>query len=604
VLTGGDTHDGGGYLVIKIVKKPNINETFLDFPAGCRQRLFNNWPPDGSAPGFIPSSSLNDQASTDWWKCTDAAHSRSIGGTTITTARYAKYLQAILPDPPGSPPAPICYSAETRLPGHITLPCFIDKDGYEVCPEYDYNLDEHTSCGTITVNPACVYVGETCADGAVSPITGTCQEFIVTYDCGKDYPASCDVTRDGEKTVCDSTLRCMGGECVDQAAESNQDFIKAATGLQLLNQAQQSNGCEPAAGTAAGDCALFAGEPMECQMADLSILGQVDCCNMPIEGSWIDYMELAANTWELADTSVQVYSIASSGSLLTETVGAWNMVSTGSVLSTPVGAFSDAYSAVTNVFSSAFDSVSSMLGAKLGETSAITALQQAATQWLGEWIAGIFGEAAASTLLTATSSTTAGVTTTAYSMGGSMLSSIVSVVGIIYAIYQIAKLVVTMVFACTEEEVKLNMLKQQRLCTAPTEIGTYCSSKVLGGCVAGKEAYCCFSSPFAKIFQQQARPQLGKSFGDPKNPTCEGLPVSDIAKLDFNKMDFSEWINMLKVSNQLPGNSLKADDMYDKANITKGKLPNTGNDDALDRITTQTGGSDIDAIRQLLLDNL
>ena len=159
---------------------------------------------------------------------------------------------------------------------------------------------------------------------------------------------------------------------------------------------------------------------------------------------------------------------------------------------------------------------------------------------------------------------------------GSMLSSIVTVVGIIYAIYQIAKMVVQLIFACTKEEIEFNMLKQQKLCTAPTEIGTYCSVDVLGSCVARKEAYCCFSSPFARIFQEQARPQLGKTFGDPKEPTCEGLTISDITKLDFKKMDFSEWIDMLKISNQLPGDSQIADDMYDKANVTKGKLPNTG----------------------------
>ena len=53
-------------------------------------------------------------------------------------------------------------------------------------------------------------------------------------------------------------------------------------------------------------------------MADVSILGTVDCCNMPLEGSWIDYMQLAASSWELADTSVEAYSIANNGVLLSE----------------------------------------------------------------------------------------------------------------------------------------------------------------------------------------------------------------------------------------------------------------------------------------------
>ena len=137
--------------------------TFLDFPAGCRQRLFDNWPPTVTAPDFISNGSLTDEASTKWWKCTEASDSKVIEGVTITPALYGKYLGPILPDAPPSPPAAICYAAETRVPGHITLPCFTDKDGYQVCPEYDYNNDEHTGCDEFTANPQCAYIGESCA---------------------------------------------------------------------------------------------------------------------------------------------------------------------------------------------------------------------------------------------------------------------------------------------------------------------------------------------------------------------------------------------------------------------------------------------------------
>ncbi len=604
------TPDGGASFVIK--KKPDFKEDILDYPAGCRARLFASWPPQGSAPPFVPNGSLNDQASTDWWQCTDAATSRTFGAVTLTnTPDITALLQPLLPGQPATPPAPICYSATTRVPGHITLPCFTDKDGYQVCPEYDYTLNEHTSCDEIVANPQCKFVGETCADGATSPITGTCVEFIETYDCGTDYAAGCDQTNDSEKTICDSGIRCMGGECVDQATESNKDFIKAAAALQTLNQAQQSNGCD----ASTGDCALFAGEPMECQMADLSILGQVDCCNMPIQGSWIDYMTLAARTWYVADSSVEMYSIAQNGSLLTDAVGAWNLTSTGTVFQAPISAITDTWSAITEPFTSMYDSVATMVGETIQDIAgdvasdlatdlSIDVIEQQLTQWLGEWVASTFGETAAATLLSATTTTVGSVTTTTYSMAGSILSSIITVVGIIYAIYQIAKMVVQLIFACTEEEVKLNMLKSQRLCTSTGEIGNYCSSKVLGACVARKEAYCCFSSPFSRLFQQQARPQLGMAFGTPKAPSCGGLKVSQISQLDFDKMDFSEWINMMKLSNQLPIDSATAQTLYDKANITKGEINNSQSQNTQQRLDAQTQGTDVDAIRQHLLDNL
>jgi len=145
-----DVSSYGGWVLLDVKKQVDLEESFTDYPAGCRERLFDNWPPTGTtAPPFVSDGSLNDQASTDWWKCTDASNSRTFGGITITPDSPVLDLQPILPDPPPSPPAPICYAAETRVPGHITLPCFTDKDGYQVCPEYDYDLEEHTSCDQV-----------------------------------------------------------------------------------------------------------------------------------------------------------------------------------------------------------------------------------------------------------------------------------------------------------------------------------------------------------------------------------------------------------------------------------------------------------------------
>jgi conjugal transfer mating pair stabilization protein TraN len=181
VLTGGATHDGGGFLVMTIVKNANdMEQEFLDFPAGCRQRLFDNWPPTVTAPDFISNGSATDDASTKWWKCTEASDSKVIEGVTITPALYGNSLGPILPDAPPSPPAAICYAAETRVPGHISLECFIDKDGYQVCPEFDYNNDEHDACDQFADNPQCAYIGESCADGSANPITGTCARNLLS----------------------------------------------------------------------------------------------------------------------------------------------------------------------------------------------------------------------------------------------------------------------------------------------------------------------------------------------------------------------------------------------------------------------------------------
>lgn len=594
---------GEGFAKIKVEADPDIKEQFIDSPTGCRERLFNAWPLGGTAPTFVSSGSLNDQASTDWWQCTEASNSHVVGPVTITPDNYTNYISGapILPEAPAVPPAPICYKAETRTPGLISLDCFTDYQGYPVCPEYNYDLNEHNTCESLS---SCAYIKEECekdADGneLIDPVTGACKDFIVTYDCGTDHDSTCDVTNNGQNTICDAQIRCMGGECVDPKQESNDDFIQAATALQTLNESQKQMSCDPLAGA----CKFFSGEAYACQMADLSILGSVDCCNMPIQGSWIDYIWLAKNAWDMADTSVQIWAFGldQAGTGLT---GAWSVVTSGTILETPVSLISEAYSAITEPFTSMYDSVASMLGEQIGTEIGLEAIKQQVVQWLGEWIAEVFGEAAASTLLTATTTGAGAAATTTYTMAGSLLSSIVTVVGIIYAIYQIAKLVVQLVFACTEEEMKLQMYKNQRMCTKQDEIGTYCSAKFLGSCVAEKQVYCCFSSPFARIFQQEARKQMGKNFGEPLAPSCEGLTVAEVGTLDFDKMDFSEWVDMLKVANVMPLDGAKADELYSTQFSTMGNLPNTNTNSVLDRINEQTQGTNIDEQRQYLIDNM
>jgi hypothetical protein len=77
-------------------------------------------------------------------------------------------------------------------------------------------------------------------------------------------------------------------------------------------------------------------------------------------------------------------------------------------------------------------------------------------------------------------------------------------------------------------------------------VGSYCAQKIkFIGCVQKKKTFCCFSSPLARIVQEQGRPQLGKGWGDPKNPDCSGFTIYEFQKLDFSKIDFSEWINMI-----------------------------------------------------------
>jgi len=83
-------------------------------------------------------------------------------------------------------------------------------------------------------------------------------------------------------------------------------------------------------------------------------------------------------------------------------------------------------------------------------------------------------------------------------------------------------------------------------------IGEYCAEKWLGTCVQRKKTFCCYSSPLARIIIEAAHQQLGIPWGDPKHPNCRGLTPEEFQKLDFSKIDFSEWVNYEIQQNIVP----------------------------------------------------
>lgn len=102
----------------------------------------------------------------------------------------------------------------------------------------------------------------------------------------------------------------------------------------------------------------------------------------------------------------------------------------------------------------------------------------------------------------------------------------------------IAMQVITQYLQCDQGEQLLGMRKSQQLCTY---VGSWCSVKVLGVCLEKKESYCCYNSKMSRIFNEQGRTQIGKGYGDTKNPDCSGFTISELEQLDMSKMDLSEF---------------------------------------------------------------
>ncbi len=104
---------------------------------------------------------------------------------------------------------------------------------------------------------------------------------------------------------------------------------------------------------------------------------------------------------------------------------------------------------------------------------------------------------------------------------------------------------------CDSQDMETGMLRGSGMCH---EVGSYCSSKILGICVQKARGHCCFNTKLGRIIQEQGRPQLksfnGIGWGSPKNPICRGFTPEEFQALDFSKMDLSEYYSEIEARTQ------------------------------------------------------
>jgi len=68
-------------------------------------------------------------------------------------------------------------------------------------------------------------------------------------------------------------------------------------------------------------------------------------------------------------------------------------------------------------------------------------------------------------------------------------------------------------------------------------LGQYCSKRAFfGACIRRSRAWCVFGSKLGRILHQQARPQLGLGWA-----SCRGFTVAEVERIDFARLDLSEF---------------------------------------------------------------
>ena len=115
---------------------------------------------------------------------------------------------------------------------------------------------------------------------------------------------------------------------------------------------------------------------------------------------------------------------------------------------------------------------------------------------------------------------------------------------------------------CTKDEQNLQDMRAKKLCV-------YVGKNTTGTrpMHVNKHNFCCFGNMLNKVFQVQGRKQLGRNFGSSDSPDCGGLTLEEIMRLDFQKMDFSEFVAEIKGRMKIPN-------VGDLEMRTKGSLPN------------------------------
>jgi conjugal transfer mating pair stabilization protein TraN len=123
---------------------------------------------------------------------------------------------------------------------------------------------------------------------------------------------------------------------------------------------------------------------------------------------------------------------------------------------------------------------------------------------------------------------------------------------------------------CSQEE---NIFQMHKGANLTVFVSEECSKKVLFSCVERKQHYCSFNSVLAKIINVQGKTQMGMNVSD-----CAGLTPDQVSRLDFTRIDFSEFTGQLIEQAQagLP-NNIKGNYTPVMQSTDKGASQNPGN---------------------------
>jgi conjugal transfer mating pair stabilization protein TraN len=389
---------------------------------------------------------------------------------------------------------------------------------YKDCWQYE---DQYTCVDPISISSTC----DAFSTNSKCTLTGSkCTYILPGGQCGnteKTYSCETKAASTSAQQICKNMACDANGVCIPSVDQADKDFGNVAASMELSRQI--------AVYTNPNSIEIFNGESAECSKGKL---GVKSCCSPKAGGANNNQVVTslvsgaASIGKELADIgSYYVYDSLMSSETLQQGMGA--MISTVNNWFTPNGASEGA-----EFFNGKFDPSFSYMGftASFGAASAST----------GSILLGNVGG-------------------TYFSFNPYMLA---------------AQIAINWIMTCNASDGMTAMRKGQNLCH---HVGTYCASKFLGSCTESKESYCCYNSRLARIVQEQGRAQLGKSWGVAQSPQCNGFSQSEFERLDFAKMDLSEFVAEIqaKAINTIPGTTRAVQNVGAKVTNYFGSAPSS-----------------------------
>jgi hypothetical protein len=471
---------------------------------------------------------------------------------------------------------PACVSDCGHLPPELQPACladacWIDAQGALICLDdtsesWANNLGDPNfidDCQDLINDPACTLMPDVaCIEGMEDASDPTnvdlCRLRQRFFDCGQDVTVPGVPGADDVDITCGAQIRCLGDECGNTEAESNPDFVRAAVASTTLTESTKDMTCD-----IAGDptsCKIFEGTDNRCKDPRGSYLGIIpDCCKQAREaamaaGDFALYMQLATWSFRLARDPMVASWLAQSQVLPS---ALQNVVNTPGAIRKSVGR------AITTGFNSALEwagfnpitiATETPVAQGLVNTSVtgFGPLQQYIATGFYNFLTSIGAEQLAQSLFQTTIEGT--VTDWAADGLGEMVGNVFGTIMFIYTVYSIVKILGNIIFACEEEELSFGIQLVNRACH---HVGTYCSKKVrflgLEKCVIETQTHCCFSSPFARIINEQLRAQgIGPDWGTATEPNCDGIQISELQNVDWDLVDLSEWEAILFEAGLVP----------------------------------------------------